>query len=143
MILLVPFPVRLDWWPHLSFFIWVSNWIEYFSASIYCYICCFLTMPFLYFSQFITKCIRPQWSYWYHSKWDWTDDLTYKSFFWYVIELSILLLPFTVTSVVSSQCHFYTSHISPPNALDDNDLTGTIPSEIGLLTYLEELYLSK
>ena len=39
--------------------------------------------------------------------------------------------------------HFYIFHIKSPNALGDNDLNGTIPSEIRLLTSLEDLDLSK
>ena len=57
--------------------------------------------------------------------------------------MSIFLLAFTVITVVFSQCHFDTTYILSPTALDDNDLTGSIPSEIGLMTSLEELDLSK
>jgi hypothetical protein len=39
--------------------------------------------------------------------------------------------------------HFHISHMLSPNALVANGLTGTIPSEIGLLTSLEDLALSK
>ena len=39
--------------------------------------------------------------------------------------MSICLLPFTVTSVVFSQCHFDTTHILLPNALGGNDFAAT------------------
>jgi hypothetical protein len=57
--------------------------------------------------------------------------------------LCLLLLPITVIYIVSSSCHFNTFYILSPNALDINTLTGSIPSEIGLLTSLVDLSLSK
>ena len=38
-----------------------------------------------------------------------------------------------------SPCHFDTTHIESRNPLESNELTGSIPSEIGLLTSLNSL----
>jgi hypothetical protein len=56
---------------------------------------------------------------------------------------TLLLLPITVIYIVSSSYHYNPFYILLLNALDSNDLTGSIPSEIGLLTSLFDLYMSK
>ena len=135
--------MRLDWWPHLKIFIWVSYWIEYVSASIYCYICCFLTTPFLYVSPFTSKCIQlpmlllvpflVRLDWWPHLKFlilvsNWID---YFSASLYCYICCFLTMPFLYFSHFIIKCIVF------------NAFTGSIPSEIGLLTSLTNLYLSK
>jgi hypothetical protein len=61
-----------------------------------------------------------------------------------VIESNIIVLPFTVTYIIFPlPMPLNTFCILFSNTLDNNQLTGTIPSEIGLLTSLENLILGK
>ena len=145
MSLPVPFLVRLEIWTHLYISVWVSDWTKY-----YCVAFCYLSVlsHLWYFLYFAVEYIRLQSNHRFHSKRDWIFDFTRRALAWWVIESTNIPFPFNTILVLLSHhvkntfsLYLITKYTS--NVLDGNKLSGSIPSETGLLTLITDLRFSK
>jgi Leucine-rich repeat (LRR) protein len=110
---------------------------EKLKMRIYCPIFAkSLTYSFFAFtkSRYRVKCF-----YWNNSKRDWGDAGSYSSGLRYVFYIEQLKMRI-YCPILAKRASRIPRLLSQNPAKDDNALTGTVPSEIGLLTSLTSLY---